>query len=210
MPSASFGSRPGLADSERRTDPGRHTRVLGLFERHKACPYSAPRAGTASFSLQLGMADKLNPERRSALMSRIRSKDTQPEMVVRRMLHALGYRYVLHDKRLPGKPDLVFPAKRKVVFVNGCFWHGHTCGRGFRPVENAQFWAAKVDGNKARDRRNVRAIRAQGWRVFTVWECAVHPKKIAALQRRLMAFLNSQPDRLPTAGPRQERRPTPG
>ena len=137
------------------------------------------------------MADKLTPDHRSALMSRIRSKNTQPEMVVRRMLHALGYRYVLHDKRLPGRPDLVFPARGKVVFVNGCFWHSHTCGRGFLPVRNAQFWAAKMDGNKARDRRNVHAIRAQGWRVFTVWECAVHPKRITALQRHLVAFLNS-------------------
>lgn len=78
------------------------------------------------------------------------------------MLHALGYRYVLHNKRLPGKPDLVFPTRRKVVFVNGCFWHGHTCGRGFRPSSNAAFWAAKIDGNRSRDRREIRATRAQG------------------------------------------------
>lgn len=137
------------------------------------------------------MADRLSPEGRSALMSRIGAKDTQPEMAVRRMLHALGYRYVLHDKRLPGKPDLVFPARRKVVFVHGCFWHGHGCGRGFRPSSNAAFWAAKIDVNRARDRRNVRAICAQGWRVLTVWECGAHPKKIEALRRRLVAFLES-------------------
>ena len=137
------------------------------------------------------MADKLSPEGRSALMSRIRSKDTQPELVVRRMLHALGYRYVLHDKRLPGKPDLAFPARRKVVFVHGCFWHGHSCGRGFRPSSNADFWATKIDCNKARDRRNVRAIRAQGWRVLTVWECTAQPRKIEALRRRLVSFLES-------------------
>ena len=135
------------------------------------------------------MADKLSPEGRSALMSRIGSKNTQPEMVVRRMLHALGYRYVLHDKRLPGKPDLVFPARRKLIFVHGCFWHGHSCGRGFRPASNAEFWAAKIDGNKARDRRNVRALRAQAWRVLTVWECASQPSKIKALQARLESFL---------------------
>lgn len=127
------------------------------------------------------MADKLTSEGRSALMSRIRSKDTKPEMTVRRLLHGLGYRYVLHDARLPGKPDLVFPSRRKVVFVHGCFWHGHNCGRGFRPAKNADFWATKIDGNKARDRRNVRAIRAQGWGVLTVWECAAQPKGMDVL-----------------------------
>lgn len=137
------------------------------------------------------MVDKLSPEGRSALMSRIGAKDTQPEMTVRRLLHSLGYRYVLHDKRLPGKPDLVFPGRRKVVFVHGCFWHGHSCGRGFRPSSNAEFWAAKIDGNRSRDRRNVRAIRAQGWRVLTVWECAAQRKNIEALKRRLVAFLES-------------------
>lgn len=137
------------------------------------------------------MADKLSPEGRSALMSRIRAKDTQPEMAVRRLLHALGYRYVLHDKRLPGKPDLVFPGRRKVIFVHGCFWHGHSCGRGFRPSSNAAFWAAKIDSNRSRDRRNVRAIRAQGWRVFIVWECAAQPKKMEALRQRLVAFLEA-------------------
>lgn len=137
------------------------------------------------------MADKLSPEARSALMSRIGAKDTLPEMSVRRMLHALGYRYVLHDKRLPGKPDLVFPGRRKVVFVHGCFWHGHSCARGFRPSTNAAFWVAKIDGNRARDRRSLRAIRAQGWRVFTVWECEVQAKKFEALRRRLVSFLES-------------------
>lgn len=137
------------------------------------------------------MADKLTPEARSALMSRIRSKDTKPEMAVRRLLHGLGYRYVLHDARLPGKPDLVFPSRRKVVFVHGCFWHGHNCRRGFRPANNAQFWAAKIDGNRARDRRHARAIRAQGWQMFIVWECAIRSQQMAALARRLVRFLES-------------------
>ena len=136
-------------------------------------------------------ADKLTPQDRSALMSRIRSRDTKPEMAVRRLLHGLGYRYVLHDARLPGKPDLVFPSRRKVVFVHGCFWHGHDCGRGFRPANNAEFWAAKIDGNRARDRRHVRAIRAEGWKVLTVWECAVRSQRMAALERRLVGFLES-------------------
>ena len=137
------------------------------------------------------MADRLTPDGRSALMSRIRSKDTKPEMAVRRLLHGLGYRYVLHDTRLPGKPDLVFPSRRKVVFVHGCFWHGHDCGRGFRPAKNAEFWATKIDGNRERDRRHVRAITAQGWQVLTVWECAVRSGQMAALERRLVKFLES-------------------
>jgi DNA mismatch endonuclease, patch repair protein len=135
------------------------------------------------------MADRMSPEARSALMGRIRSKDTQPELVVRRMLHALGYRYVLHDSRLPGTPDLAFPARRKVVFVHGCFWHGHHCGRGFQPKRNAEFWAAKIDANRTRDGRNVRKLSAQGWRVLTVWECMTRPGRLKALERRLVSFL---------------------
>jgi DNA mismatch endonuclease, patch repair protein len=135
------------------------------------------------------MSDRLPAAERSALMGRIRSKDTAPEMLVRRMLHALGYRYVLHDKRLPGTPDLTFPSRRKVVFVHGCFWHGHHCGRGFRPARNADFWAMKLDANKARDRRSVRALRSQGWEVMTVWECETGAGRIEALRRRLETFL---------------------
>lgn len=133
--------------------------------------------------------DRISVERRSALMSRIRSKDTKPELIVRRLLHGLGYRYVLHDARLPGRPDLVFPSRRKVIFVHGCFWHGHSCPRGFTAKSNAQFWAAKIAGNKQRDRRNNRALNALGWQVCTVWECATPGPKASALTSRLVAFL---------------------
>ena len=135
------------------------------------------------------MPDRMTALERSALMGRIRSKDTGPEMTVRRLLHGLGYRYVLHDGRLPGRPDLVFPARGKVVFVHGCFWHGHSCGRGFRPKRNGEFWGAKIDNNKARDRRQVRALRTLGWKVLTVWECATTPSRLGALERSLTAFL---------------------
>lgn len=137
------------------------------------------------------MPDRLSPEQRSALMSRIRSKDTAPEWAVRQLLHGLGYRYVLHDARLPGKPDLVFPARGKVIFVHGCFWHGHDCGRGFRPARNAGFWAAKIEANEARDKQQLRALRQLGWQVLTVWECAVQPIARNQLQRRLVQFLDS-------------------
>jgi DNA mismatch endonuclease (patch repair protein) len=124
-------------------------------------------------------------------MSRIRSKDTAPEMLVRRLLHGLGYRYVLHDARLPGKPDLVFPSRRKVVFVHGCFWHGHSCGRGFRPATNSAFWAAKIDRNVERHRSQVLTLKKLGWRPLTVWECDARLNRLAALQRRLVRFLDS-------------------
>jgi DNA mismatch endonuclease, patch repair protein len=135
------------------------------------------------------MADRLSVEQRSRLMARIRSKDTQPELVVRRLLHARGYRYVLHDRRLPGTPDLVFPARCKVIFVHGCFWHGHRCGRGFRPIANAAYWAAKIDANKARDRRQRRALRRLGWEVLEVFECLTVPARLVALEDKLQHFL---------------------
>lgn len=137
------------------------------------------------------MPDKLTPSERSALMSRIRSKDTKPELIVRRALHRMGYRYVLHDRRLPGTPDLVFPARRKVIFVHGCFWHGHDCGRGFKPVTNAEFWRAKIDRNQARDREARRKLRRLDWESFTVFECALKGGGSARLLGRLSRFLEA-------------------
>lgn len=135
--------------------------------------------------------DRLTPEARRRLMSRIRSKDTQPEMVVRRMIHRLGYRYVLHDKRLPGTPDLVFPSKKKVIFVHGCFWHRHACGRGFKPKSNSAFWMEKIDRNRSRDARAVCELRRLGWRVLIVWECSTNPRQLEALCSRVERFLES-------------------
>lgn len=123
-------------------------------------------------------------------MSRIRSKDTQPELAVQRVLHSLGFRYVLHDKRLPGKPDLVFPARRKVIFVHGCFWHGHGCARSSRPKTNSAYWTEKIAGNNARDRRQRRALGALRWRVLVVFECAAKKSRAEALSTRLVKFLN--------------------
>lgn len=122
-------------------------------------------------------------------MARILSKNTKPELVVRSLLHGLGYRYVLHDRRLPGAPDLVFPARRKVVFVHGCFWHRHDCGRGFRPSSNSAFWETKLEGNKARDQRHKAALLATGWDVLVIWECETGGSKLKTLERRLVTFL---------------------
>lgn len=117
--------------------------------------------------------DVHTPEVRSYNMSRIRGRDTRPEMVIRRGLHARGYRFRLHVKDLPGRPDLVFPKSRAVMFVNGCFWHGHNC-RSFRmPATRADFWASKIATNKSRDAKACAALADAGWRVLTIWECAL-------------------------------------
>jgi DNA mismatch endonuclease, patch repair protein len=135
------------------------------------------------------MTDHLSRAQRSALMSRIRSKDTVPELLVRRLLHGMGYRYVLHDRRLPGTPDLVFPSRRKVLFVHGCFWHGHRCPRGFTPSTHRKFWTDKIAANQARDRRSRRELRRQRWDVLEVFECAITRGAPDALVRRLVRFL---------------------
>ena len=134
------------------------------------------------------MADVLSPAQRRYCMSRIQGKDTKPEMDVRRVLHALGYRYRLHARDLPGSPDLVFPARRKVIFVHGCFWHRHYCRYGrVRPKTRSAFWEKKLEGNRERDKRNRQALRRQGWDVFVAWECQT--KRHEDLLERLVAFL---------------------
>src|SRR5882672_2480634 len=106
--------------------------------------------------------DRLLPERRSWLMSRVKGRDTAPERLVRHMLHAQGYRYRLHRKDLPGKPDIVFLGRKKVIFVHGCFWHGHGCRIGRLPKSNEAFWTAKIDANRTRDLRNIERLRGLG------------------------------------------------
>ena len=121
------------------------------------------------------MSDVLTPAQRSYNMSRIRSAHTAPELRVRRLLHAMGLRYRLHGKGLPGKPDLVFAGAGAVLFVHGCFWHMHRCKRGKPvPATNADFWAEKRRSNVERDKRNRKALKADGWRVFEIWECHTH------------------------------------
>lgn len=120
-------------------------------------------------------------------MSRVKGRDTTPERVVRSMLHAMGYRYRLHRKDLPGKPDIVFGPRKKIVFIHGCFWHGHRCRKGRLPKSNLAFWTSKIDANRVRDRRHVRRLRASGWRVLTVWQCQL--KTPLAVRKRIVDFL---------------------
>ena len=119
------------------------------------------------------MPDIVDEATRSRMMSGIRGKDTRPEMVVRRGLHAMGFRYKLHDGTLPGKPDLVFPARRAVILVNGCFWHGHDCHLFKWPSSRADFWKRKILRNREKDAETLEALYSDGWRVLTVWECAL-------------------------------------
>ena len=119
----------------------------------------------------MDMVDTLTPKARSERMARIRGKDTVPEMKVRRMTHRMGYRFRLHCRSLPGSPDLVFPGLKKIIFVHGCYWHGHKCKYGKLPKSNVAFWTNKIVTNKARDKRNIAALRRAGWKVFVVWQC---------------------------------------
>jgi DNA mismatch endonuclease, patch repair protein len=134
------------------------------------------------------MPDPFTKSERSRIMAAIRGKGTRPEMAVRRMVHRMGYRYRLHMRSLPGTPDLVFPARRKVINVSGCFWHMHGCGRCRIPRTRRAFWAAKLTRNKDRDRRTRRALRRVGWDVLVVWECRIRDAE--RLAARLKAFLD--------------------
>jgi DNA mismatch endonuclease, patch repair protein len=137
------------------------------------------------------MTDIFTPEKRSEVMSRIRGSDTRPEMVVRRMAHAMGYRFRLHRRDLPGTPDLVFPGRRKVVFVHGCFWHRHEgCRNASRPKSRVEFWQAKFRANVDRDRRALAGLAELGWDVLVIWECET--KEPDTVARRLRDFLDNQ------------------
>ncbi len=118
------------------------------------------------------MTDIYDQKKRSEIMGRVRDKDTKPEYRVRKIAHSLGYRFRLYDDDLPGKPDLVFPRHRKVIFVHGCFWHGHkNCRKAKRPATNIEFWDRKLSSNMERDRRNVVALEEAGWGSLIIWEC---------------------------------------
>ena len=122
------------------------------------------------------MADIVSKKKRSMMMSGIQGKDTKPELKIRSALHKLGYRYKLHDKHLPGKPDLVFPKYKAVIFINGCFWHLHDCHLFKWPSTRNEFWREKLTGNKERDENNLQILKEKGWRTLIIWECALKGK----------------------------------
>ncbi len=141
------------------------------------------------------MVDIVSPEVRSRIMAQVKSKGMKPEMKVRRLAHGLGYRYRLHRKDLPGKPDMVFVGRRKVVFVNGCFWHKHEdCPKVRIPKANRDYWVGKLERNRMRDERNLALLAQDGWGVMTVWECEL--RDMAAVADGLVAFLDGDRDRV--------------
>jgi DNA mismatch endonuclease (patch repair protein) len=138
------------------------------------------------------MTDVFSAEKRSAVMARVKGRDTGPELIVRRLLWRLGARYRLDRRDLPGRPDIVLPGRRLAIFVHGCFWHGHDCARGGRvPKANRPYWTAKIGRNRARDIETGAALAALGWRVEVVWECEL--KDAAGLERRMRDLLLSGP-----------------
>lgn len=154
-------------------------------------------------------ADVFSPEKRSAVMRAVKARDTAPERAVRAAVRKLGYgrRYRLNGAHLPGRPDLVFPALRRVVFAHGCFWHGHDCKRGARaPKDNAAYWRAKIARNRARDERTLDALRSASWRTLVVWECETRDE--TALSRKLRRFLSERARRR-SAGSVPSRPPAP-
>lgn len=135
--------------------------------------------------------DRISSERRSWNMSRIRGSDTKPELLVRSLLHRLGYRFRLHRKNLPGRPDVVLPKHHAVIFVNGCFWHRHRgCRYAYYPKSRVEFWQKKFTENLARDRKNLRDLERLGWRCMTVWECETADP--AQLEKSLKSFLQTE------------------
>ncbi|GER09403.1 Very short patch repair protein [compost metagenome] len=135
--------------------------------------------------------DIVSPDKRSRMMAGIKGKDTKPEMVVRKLIHGMGFRFRLHRRDLPGSPDLVFPRLRKVIFVHGCFWHRHPgCRFAYTPKSNAEFWLTKLEGNMRRDAAVQDALAALGWDVMVVWECEA--ANVAELAKKIRVFLSAE------------------
>jgi DNA mismatch endonuclease (patch repair protein) len=147
------------------------------------------------------MTDVYSKKKRSWIMSQVRDRDTEPELLVRSLIHGMGYRFRLHVRDLPGNPDIVLPRHEKVVFVHGCFWHGHKgCKRAARPSANKKFWEKKLSGNVERDKKKVRELRKLGWKVLVVWQCELRnlDKLTAKLERFLVETRPSKRSRRAT------------
>ncbi|MEN3950722.1 very short patch repair endonuclease [Iodidimonas sp. SYSU 1G8] len=134
------------------------------------------------------MADTRSPEQRRKIMQSVGTVDTGAELAVRRLLFRIGYRYRLHKTGLPGRPDIVFPRKKKAIFVHGCFWHSHDCSKGRPPKSKLDYWGPKLERNRERDRQNIEDLHALGWDALVVWQCEI--KDSEALAKRLVAFLS--------------------
>jgi DNA mismatch endonuclease (patch repair protein) len=134
------------------------------------------------------MTDVFPSDKRSWIMSRVRGKNTSAELKIRSLIHRLGFRFRLHRKDLPGKPDLIFPSRKKVIFVHGCFWHGHDCSRGHRiPKTHSEYWVEKIRRNSERDAAQLSKLNALGWAVLVIWECEI--EKIEVVSTKICLFL---------------------
>ncbi|MCK4829673.1 DNA mismatch endonuclease Vsr [bacterium] len=138
------------------------------------------------------MADIFDKKKRSQIMGRISGKNTKPELIIRKALFSEGYRYRLHRKDLPGNPDIVFPNRKKVIFVNGCFWHGHSCKKAALPTTNKSFWEKKLTGNKERDKRNLAKLKAMGWKSMVIWQCQIKKNTLETQINKIKVFLEKK------------------
>lgn len=136
------------------------------------------------------MADHVSPEKRSYIMAKVRNKDTWPELAVRKALHNLGYRYRINRRDLPGSPDIVFPSRRKAIFVHGCFWHGHGCRWGRLPKTKIEYWSLKIKSNGLRDIRKMSELAERGWSGFVVWQCDL--RDFENTLKKILAFLENK------------------
>ena len=137
------------------------------------------------------MADIFNKKKRSQIMSKISGKNTKPELVIRKALFAKGYRYRLHRKDLPGNPDIVFPSRKKVIFINGCFWHGHNCSKAALPATNKRFWKKKISGNVKRDKLNLYKLKKMAWKSLVIWQCEIKNSSFENKIYRIVKFIEN-------------------
>jgi DNA mismatch endonuclease (patch repair protein) len=145
---------------------------------------------------QGSMVDTRTVDQRRRIMQSVGTKNTGPEMAVRRVVHAMGFRYALHKCDLPGRPDLVLPARQKIIFVHGCFWHGHDCKKGRPPKSRAEYWLPKIERNRARDSEVIRRLSLDGWSVLTIWQCET--RNLVDLKVKLANFLSKSPNKRST------------
>lgn len=138
------------------------------------------------------MADIFDKKKRSEIMSKISGKNTKPELIIRKALFAEGYRYRLHRKDFPGNPDMVFPSRKKVLFINGCYWHGHNCKKAALPETNKQFWKKKIDGNVKRDKKNLDDLLKMGWKSFVIWQCEIKKSTLENKIHQIKVFLENE------------------
>lgn len=154
---------------------------------------------------KINKMDRMSPAERSRQMSLVKSKNTGPELAVRKLVFSMGYRYRIHGAGLPGKPDLVFPGRKKVIFVHGCFWHRHAgCKKATTPANDAEYWLPKFARTVERDRQTLDALRELGWGTLVLWECEL--KDTCALAKKLRAFLNNENETGPHEHPREQKK----